>query len=46
MYRPVKTVMRRVLGRELTPLGQGNGAVELENFPIVEVTFLIEVVVD
>ena len=37
---------RRALSRELTPLGQGSGTVELENLPIVEVAFLIKVIVD
>ena len=32
-------------GRKLAPLGQGSGAVLLEDFAAVEVAFLVEVVV-
>ena len=33
-------------GSKLTPLGKGGGAVEFEVFATVEVTFLIEVIMD
>ncbi len=34
------------LGRKLTPLGEGSGAVEFEVFAAVEMTFQVEVIAD
>ena len=35
-----------VLGRKLLPRGQGCRAIEFESLPVVEMSFLIEVVMD
>ncbi len=43
---PPKTVEPESSGRKLTPLGKGGGAIEFEVFAAVEVTFLVEVIVD
>ena len=42
----LKAVEPAELGRKLTPLGKGGGAVEFEDFAAVEVTFLVQVIVD
>jgi hypothetical protein len=44
--RPAKGAGLRRSGRQLTPLGQGGSAVLLEDIAAIEMTFLIEVVVD
>ena len=41
-----KVVMHPPSGRKLAPLGQGSGAVLLEDIAAVEVAVLVEVVVD
>ena len=41
-----KTVMPRLSGRKLAPLGKSGGAVEFENFAAVEVAFLVEMILD
>ena len=41
-----KIVMHPLSGRKLPPLGQGSGAVLLEDVAAVEVAVLVEVVVD
>ena len=41
-----KVVMHPPSGRKLAPLGQGSGAVLLEDVAAVEVAILVEVVVD
>ena len=41
-----KIVMHQLSGRKLPPLGQGSGAVLLEDVAAVEVAVLVEVVVD
>lgn len=46
MNGPPETVEPASSGSKLTPLGKGCGAVEFEVFAAVEVTFLIEVIVD
>jgi len=38
--------VRWLSGRKLTPLGKGCGAVEFKGFPAVEMTLLVEVIVD
>ena len=38
--------MRCVSDRKFTPLGKGGGEVEFECLAIVEMTFLIEMIVD
>ena len=43
---PAKGAGLRRLGRELTPLGQGGGTVLFEDVAAVEVTVVVEVVVD
>ena len=45
-YRYPKVVMHPPSGRKLAPLGQGSGAVLLEDVAAVEVAILVEVVVD
>ena len=37
---------RGLSGYKLTPLGQGNGAVEFEALAVVKMTFLVEMIVD
>ena len=41
-----KIVMHPLSGRKLPPLGQGSGAILLEDVAAVEVAVLVEVVVD
>ena len=42
----LKAVEPAELGRKLTPLGKGDGAVEFEVLAAVKMTFLVEVIVD
>ena len=41
-----KIVMHQLSGRKLPPVGQGSGAVLLEDVAAIEVAVLVEVVVD
>ena len=46
LNRPAKGASLRCSGRQLTPLGQGGGTVLSEDVAAIEVTVLIEMIMD
>jgi hypothetical protein len=46
LNRPAKGASPRLSGRQLTPLGQGGGTVLSEDVAVIEVTVLIEMIMD
>jgi hypothetical protein len=46
LNRPANGAAPRLSGRQLTPLGQGCGAVLSDDVAVIEVTVLIEMIMD